>query len=215
MSRALPCVVDPDQRARQELPTDSGQTEETCPVTPWPNAWRRRRTRKLQVGRSMSDPTVPQPLAADRLYRRAALDALDFVSTAELAPLAGLIEQPRAQEAIGFGTAIGQRGFNIFAIGAPGARIRQSVRALLDDAARARPAPSDWVYVNNFDAPHRPIALSLPGGRAPALGQGGPRPDRGPEGLPAGDLRKRGLPEAPRRHRAVDPGRRTNRRSPR
>ncbi len=117
----------------------------------------------------MSDPTVPQPLAADRLYRRAALDALDFVSTAELAPLAGLIEQPRAQEAIGFGTAIGQRGFNIFAIGAPGARIRQSVRALLDDAARARPAPSDWVYVNNFDAPHRPIALSLPGGRAPAL----------------------------------------------
>jgi len=117
----------------------------------------------------MPDAPAIQPIPPDRLYRRAALDALEFASTAELAPLPGLIEQPRAQEAIGFGTTIGQRGFNIFAIGAPGARIRQSVRALLDDAARARPAPSDWVYVNNFDEPHRPVALSLPGGRASAL----------------------------------------------
>ncbi|MGA3401248.1 MAG: AAA family ATPase [Acetobacteraceae bacterium] len=117
----------------------------------------------------MPDPLAIQPIPPDRLYRRAALDALEFASTTELAPLPGLIEQPRAQDAIGFGTTIGQRGFNIFAIGAPGARIRQSVRALLNDAARARPAPSDWIYVNNFDAPHRPIALALPGGRAPAL----------------------------------------------
>ena len=62
-----------------------------------------------------------------------------------------------------FGTRIGQRGFKISAIGAPDSCIRQSVRALLDDATRARPVPSDWVYVNNFTAPHRPIALALPG----------------------------------------------------
>ena len=61
------------------------------------------------------------------------------------------------------------RGFNIFAIGANGARIQGSVRALLDDAAHQRPKPSDWVYVNNFATPHRPVAMALPPGRAPAL----------------------------------------------
>jgi predicted ATP-dependent protease len=112
-----------------------------------------------------------QPVPPEQLYRPAAFGALEFASTADLAPLPGLIEQPRAREAIGFGTTIGQRGFNIFAIGAPGARIRQSVRAMLDDAAGKRAAPSDWVYVNNFDAPHCPIAIALPAGRAPALGR--------------------------------------------
>jgi len=115
----------------------------------------------------MPDTPVFQPLAPDRLYRRADLDTLDFASTAELAPLPGLIEQSRAQDAIRFGTAMGQRGFNVFAIGAPGARIRQSVRALLDDAACQRPQPGDWVYVNNYDSPQQPRALSLPSRRAP------------------------------------------------
>ncbi|HUB10925.1 MAG TPA: ATP-binding protein [Acetobacteraceae bacterium] len=112
-----------------------------------------------------------QPLAPARLYRRASLDALEFASTAELAPLPGLIEQPRAQEAIRFGTAVAQRGFNIFAIGAPSSRIRQSVRALLDEAACQRPLPNDWIYVNNFATPHQPRALSMPSRRAPALAQ--------------------------------------------
>ena len=32
-----------------------------------------------------------------------------------------------------------------------------------------RPPPPDWVYVNNFATPHRPVAIALPSGRAPAL----------------------------------------------
>jgi predicted ATP-dependent protease len=116
----------------------------------------------------MAEPTAtPQPLPADRLYRHADLSALDFTTTAELSPLPGLNEQPRAQEAIDFGAGIAARGFNIFAIGSTGARIQQSVRMLLDDAAGSRPAPSDWVYVNNFNAPHRPVALALPPRRGP------------------------------------------------
>jgi len=90
-------------------------------------------------------------------------------TTAELAPLPGLIEQSRAQDAIRFGTAISQRGFNVFAIGASGARIRQSVRALLDDAACQRPQPGDWVYVNNYVTPQQPRALALPAGHAPVF----------------------------------------------
>jgi predicted ATP-dependent protease len=116
----------------------------------------------------MAEPTSTlQPLPTDRLYRRADLSALDFTTTVELSPLAGLHEQPRAQEAIDFGAGITARGFNVFAIGSTGARIQESVRMLLDDAARSRPEPSDWVYVNNFDTPHRPVALALPPRRGP------------------------------------------------
>lgn len=59
----------------------------------------------------MPDAPAIRALAPNRLYRPAALDALEFASTAELAPLPGSLNQTRAQEAIRFGTAIGQRGF--------------------------------------------------------------------------------------------------------
>ncbi|MDR3538455.1 MAG: AAA family ATPase [Acetobacteraceae bacterium] len=117
----------------------------------------------------MPVPPAPAPLPREALYRRADLTALEFETTTDLAPLGGLTGQPRAADAINFGTGIAQQGFNIFAIGSSAAHIQQSVRARLQEAASGKPVPADWVYVNNFAAPHRPVALSLPGGRAPAL----------------------------------------------
>jgi predicted ATP-dependent protease len=116
---------------------------------------------------STDDPVLPLP--PDRLYRAADIAALDFATTSELAPLRGFAEQPRAHEAIRFGTEMAVRGFNIFAIGANGAHIQDSVRSLLEDAAGRREKPSDWIYVNNFATPHRPVAIALPPGRAPEL----------------------------------------------
>ena len=116
---------------------------------------------------SASEPTSPLP--PDRLYRQADIAELRFETTRELAPLREFADQPRAHEAIRFGTEMAVRGFNIFAIGANGAHIQGSVRALLEDAATKRPKPPDWVYVNNFATPHRPVAIALPPGRAPAL----------------------------------------------
>ena len=117
------------------------------------------------------DLSPPAALTPAQLYRVADLSALDFATTADLPPAAGLTGQARAQDAVRFGTEMNIRGFNIFAIGASTARIQQAVHALLDDAARDRPAPVDWVYVNNFATPHKPTALSLPTGRAPSLQQ--------------------------------------------
>lgn len=110
-----------------------------------------------------------QALPADSLYRPADLGALDFETTADLAPLPGLNDQPRALAAINFGTGINHRGFNVFVTGSSGARMQQSVKTLLEEAALSRPLPNDWVYVANFSLPHRPIAISLPGRRAPAF----------------------------------------------
>ena len=116
-----------------------------------------------------SDP--PTPLPPERLYRAADLTALSFSTTQELAPLGGLVDQPRAHEAIRFGTDMAVRGFNVFAIGANGANIQRSVRTLLEEAAGKRQRPSDWVYVNNFTTPYRPVAIALPAGRATELGK--------------------------------------------
>lgn len=114
-------------------------------------------------------PPDPAPLPPERLYRAADLASLAFATTADLAPLPGLADQPRAREAIRLGTAMARDGFNIFATGAAGARLQQALRDVLERDAHTRPEPPDWAYINNFIDPQRPIALSLPPGRAPLL----------------------------------------------
>ena len=89
--------------------------------------------------------SVLRPLAAERLYRPADLSGLPFATTAELQPIDGLVGQPRALEAIRFGTRIDKAGFNLFVIGPNGARMQDAVRAVLADEARggrARPTGS-------------------------------------------------------------------------
>ena len=114
-------------------------------------------------------PTAP--LTPDRLYRKADLSALAFSSTAEIPPMDRLAGQDRARNALQLGTRIGAPGFNIFAVGSSGARIQRSIKSLLEVAAAERPPASDWVYVNNFAAPHRPTAIRLPRGKAPVFAQ--------------------------------------------
>jgi lon-related putative ATP-dependent protease len=54
-------------------------------------------------------------------------------------------------------------------MGAEGVGRRTLTRRFLDEVARSRPAPSDWCYVFNFEAAHRPKALALPAGRGAAF----------------------------------------------
>ena len=106
------------------------------------------------------------PLGGDELYRPTNLSDLSFSTTADLQPIDGLVGQTRALEAIQFGTKVERAGFNLFVIGPNGARMQDAVKAVLIEGARRKPIPSDWVYVNNFADPDRPIAMELPGGRA-------------------------------------------------
>ena len=110
--------------------------------------------------------TAVRPLRPEQLYRPTDLSTLTFSTTAELQPIDGLVGQARALEAIRFGTQIGKAGFNLFVIGPNGARMQDAVKAVLTDETRARPSPSDWVYVNNFTEADRPIAIELPAGQA-------------------------------------------------
>ncbi len=126
----------------------------------------------LNDPQTLKSPTAvsAQALPAARLYRSADLSGLRFATTAELKPPdEGLVGQRRALDAIRFGTLIEKPGFNLFVIGSPEARMRQAVQAVLREAAEKRPQPSDWVYVNNFAEPHKPVAIDLPAGRALAF----------------------------------------------
>ena len=107
-----------------------------------------------------------RPLAVEQLYRPTDLSGLTFATTAELQPVDGLVGQARAVEAIRFGTRVDKTGFNLFVIGPNGARMQDAVKAMLTAEAAGKPGPSDWVYVNNFDDPEKPIAIELPAGRA-------------------------------------------------
>ena len=109
------------------------------------------------------------PLSPDRLYRKADLSALPFETTAALDHTDRLAGQDRARDALRLGVRIAAPGFNVFAVGSSGARIQRSIKSLLEDAAAERPPAPDWVYVNNFAAPHRPTAIQLPHGTAPVF----------------------------------------------
>ena len=113
-----------------------------------------------------------QPLSPDLLYSECDTSQFEFATTAELSDAQGLVGQERALEAIRFGTRMEKNGYNIFALGPHGAGMRDGVIRHLQSIVGERPVPSDWVYVNNFTDPNKPIALRTTAGRAEALRTG-------------------------------------------
>lgn len=113
-----------------------------------------------------------QPLSAAELRRTVDGKELGFKTTADLKPATGLVGQERALAAIDFGLSMRARDFNIFVVGPSSSGKSAAVRSHLAKIAAASQTPTDWIYVNNFDDPRRPRALSLPPGRGAALAQG-------------------------------------------
>lgn len=110
----------------------------------------------------MSRP--PNSLPAAALKTVISPDDLPFASTAELEPLDHILGQQRAQEAIDVGLAMRRPGYNLYVMGDPGTGRLSLVKRLLERRAAGQPAPSDWLYLNRFDNPREPVAVSLPAG---------------------------------------------------
>lgn len=109
------------------------------------------------------------PLPVSELRRCVDPASLGIKSTAELEPITGLIGQERALRAIQFGVNMRSFDFNMFVLGPPASGKSTAVRTYLVKKAAEAPPPPDWVYVNNFQDPNRPRALSLPAGRGRRL----------------------------------------------
>jgi len=118
------------------------------------------------AGTPLTHSAPPAPLSIKQMYRRADLSKLPFQTTDDIKPPGGIVGQKRAVDAIDFGTRMHQPGFNLFVIGPDGTRMHGAVQSLLKDRIAERPELSDWVYVNNFSDPRKPVAIKLPAGRA-------------------------------------------------
>jgi lon-related putative ATP-dependent protease len=117
----------------------------------------------------MAKFVTSEPLSAEVLSGDFHAGKLGFRTTDELEPLDTWPGQDRALDAIRLAARVPQRTFNLFVLGTPGSGRHAATRAELERAAGSRPPPDDWVYVNNFDNPHRPVAMRLPPGRAAEL----------------------------------------------
>ena len=75
------------------------------------------------------------------------------------------IGQQRAIDAIRFGIGMRKDGYNIYVLGPIGSNRHELVKSLVAEEAKARGAPPDWCYVNNFSNPERPHSLRFPTGQ--------------------------------------------------
>ncbi|MCK5567781.1 MAG: AAA family ATPase, partial [Actinomycetia bacterium] len=90
---------------------------------------------------------------------------LNCDSTKELIPLEGIIGQDRAVKALKFGLNIENGGFNIFVSGYSGTGRMTGVKNFVEELAKSKPIPPDWIYVNNFKNSYEPKAVNLPPGK--------------------------------------------------
>lgn len=118
----------------------------------------------MQLPSSVNARTI-EPLPADRLRRQTRLAK---VKSAQSPPdgFDGFFGQERSREAIELAAEMSARGFNLFVAAARGADAAAATKALLEKTTAERERPDDWVYVSNFDTPHKPRALRLPAGSA-------------------------------------------------
>ena len=107
-------------------------------------------------------------LSVEQLQRRCD-PAILAVARAETTGNGGLVGQERALRALKLAVEIRHEDFNLFVLGPQGTGRHTTVEQILRTHAATRETPGDWVYVNNFDAPHKPVALKLPVGLAERL----------------------------------------------
>jgi len=109
---------------------------------------------------------LPEPLPAEKLRWRCDPQSLPFETTAEVEPLAGVVGQDSAVEALQFGLECGAPGQNIFVRGLSGTGRMRLVRRMLEEMDPSCSVKQDRCYVHNFSEVDRPRLISLPANKA-------------------------------------------------
>lgn len=105
-------------------------------------------------------------LTSNQLYRKCDAAKFEFTTTADLEERLSALGQDRAISAVELGINIKSRGYNLFCLGPEGTGKTSLVKRILEKEGKERKTPDDWVYVYNFEEPHKPIAISFPAGEA-------------------------------------------------
>ncbi|SDC34953.1 Lon protease family protein [Ruegeria marina] len=111
---------------------------------------------------------TPRALPTDQLRQRCDPAILEGVGSDDFRE-GELVGQERALRALELSVGIRHADFNLFVLGPQGTGRHATVERVLRSHAALRETPCDWAYVNNFDTPHKPVALRLPAGMANRL----------------------------------------------
>ena len=89
----------------------------------------------------------------------------DFAASDELPDGPPYLGQQRAVDAIRFGIRVNRPGYNIYVLGPHGSHRHGLAEELAAEYGATKGPPQDWCYVNNFQDPERPQALSFAAGK--------------------------------------------------
>jgi lon-related putative ATP-dependent protease len=109
----------------------------------------------------MGEKQDDRSLSVGDLRRSCDPDGLPFKSTAEVEPIAGVIGQDDAIEALRFGLEFSAPGQNIYVRGLGGTGRMTLVRRLLEEVQPPEKPSRDFCYVHNFRQTDRPGLISL------------------------------------------------------
>lgn len=119
----------------------------------------------------MTDRTERRKLSVDDVTLNIDPKSFGFRSTAELDPLSEIVGQPRALRALDLGTGIRHPNYHIYISGLVGTGRAELITHALRQRISNGSIPSDWVYLNNFNEPDCPLAISFPAGQGVELRQ--------------------------------------------
>lgn len=114
------------------------------------------------------NPELPRALSVQQLRQECDPKKVSQ-RTAPAKADGSLIGQDRGLGALRLAAEIRHSDFNLFVLGPQGTGRHTAIENVLQAQASGRDSPDDWVYVNNFDDHHKPIALCLPSGCAEKL----------------------------------------------
>ena len=141
----------------------------TTKKTPSPKTKATPKSKPRRIAPTKGGVKLPVALTALEVYKICDTDIFKFSTTSNIGESNEFISQDRAVRAINMGLGIRKPGYNIYVAGAQGTGKTSVIRTFLERWAKDSPAPSDWIYVYNFQHSEVPKAIGMAPGEGKKL----------------------------------------------
>ncbi|SDK69156.1 Lon protease family protein [Natronincola ferrireducens] len=103
-------------------------------------------------------------LSHEHVKKYCDIENLNFITTAEVEAVKGIIGQKKGESAMEFGLQIHHRSYNIYISGYKGTGRTTYTQEIVKKIAKTKDVPNDWCYVYSFEGNGKALALNLPAG---------------------------------------------------